>query len=59
MWNVIQITLFGLIGAEIDLLEMDVKVVMAGAVVLLCGLTVSYLKPWKLEVVIREIMFWL
>lgn len=39
VWNVIQITLFGLIGAEIDLLEMDVKVVMAGAVVLLCGLT--------------------
>ncbi|KAL1458445.1 hypothetical protein WDU94_008599 [Cyamophila willieti] len=39
IWNMLQITLFGLIGTEIDLWKMDVNVIFAGFFVLLVGLT--------------------
>lgn len=38
VWSMLEITLFGLIGAEIDLYKMDVNVIVIGFVVLCCGL---------------------
>uniref|UniRef100_A0A8D8SMU6 Sodium/hydrogen exchanger 9B1 n=1 Tax=Cacopsylla melanoneura TaxID=428564 RepID=A0A8D8SMU6_9HEMI len=38
-WKMLEITLFGLIGTEIDLWVMDIKIIFAGVIVLLVGLS--------------------